>query len=139
VNRCRAVAGLFLTVCASLFILTGCFSDENSEIADDVMRDERVTTSSKPSGDKTAFCRDVNTANNIGEQPGNTLNETQTDDMIKALQSASNEAPDDVPADMKSAINALLADLQAPPSDEAVASFTTNGDKLAQGAADYCG
>jgi len=139
VNRCRAVAGLFLTVCAGLFILTGCFSDENSEIADDVMRDERVTTSSKPSGDKTAFCRDVNTVNNIGEQPGNTLNETQTDDMIKALQSASNEAPDDVPADMKNVINALLADLQAPPSDEAVASFNTNGDKLAQGAADYCG
>ncbi len=130
VNRCRAVAGLFLTVCAGLFILTGCFFEEGDSTSS--------TTSPKSSGDKAAFCRDVNTAVNIAESPGPSLNETQTNDMIKALQSASNEAPDDVPADMKSAITALLADLQAP-TENIPPSFNTNGDKLSQGAADYCG
>ena len=131
VNRCRAVAGLFLTVCAGLFILTGCFFEEGDSTSS-------TTTSSKPGGDKAAFCRDVNTANNIAEQPGTTLSDTQTDDMIKALQSASKKAPDDVPADMKNVIDALLADLQAP-GTSLPPSFNTNGDKLAQGAANYCG
>jgi len=39
---------------------------------------------------------------------------------------------------MTNAITALIADLQAP-TENLPPSFNTNGDKLAQAAADYCG
>ncbi len=84
-----------------------------------------------------AFCHDVNTATSIAESRGSTRNETQNDQMIKALQSAYGAAPDDVPDDIKAVINSLTADLQAP-TESLPPSFNTNGDKLAQFAADYC-
>jgi len=131
-NRSRALTGFFLAVCAGLLIVSGCSTSSKDDAA------STTTSSSKPSGDKAAFCREVNTVNNIGESPGTTLAEAQTNDLIKALQSASNDAPNDVPADMKNVITALLADLQAP-TESLPPSFNTNGDKLAQYAADYCG
>lgn len=145
-NRLQVPARLFLAVCASLLFVSGCSTSSKDDAASTTPSTSATTPStsattpgtSEPSGDKAAFCREVNTANNIFESPGTTLNDTQTADMIKALESASNGAPNDVPADMNNVITAMLADLQAP-TGKLPPNFTTNGQKLAQYAADYCG
>ena len=58
--------------------------------------------------------------------------------MIKALQGASNGTSADVPTDFAAVITAMLADMQAPIAS-LPPSFSTDGDKLAQYAVNYCG
>lgn len=57
--------------------------------------------------------------------------------MIDALESA-NHAPVNVPPATAGTINAMLADMQAP-GTSLPPSFDTNGNALAQDAANYCG
>ncbi len=96
------------------------------------------TSTVAPIASKEAFCRDINSAVNIQESSASTLTEAQTDDMIKAPQIASNEAPADVPANFKRVVTSMLADLQAP-TTSLPPSWNTNATKLAQYAGDYCG
>ena len=153
-NRGRVVARLFLAVCAGLLVLAGCSTASEEDSTSGTGKSTSGTTSNTtpaatsaspsgtssalPSAAKESFCRDANTAVNIMESPGTTLSEAQTNDMIKALESASNGAPNDVPADLADVIASMLADLQAPTTG-LPPSFDADGNKLAQITATYCG
>ncbi|TXI42527.1 MAG: hypothetical protein E6Q56_01205 [Mycobacterium sp.] len=99
------------------------------------------TGTAMPDAAKEAFCRDVNTAVNIFEAPGTQLSDTQTTDMINALESASKQAPGDVPGDLTAAITTMLADLQGLPGSNGnlPPSFSENGRNMANYVAGYCG
>jgi hypothetical protein len=88
-----------------------------------------------PSASKEAFCNDVNKAVAIIELPGTDLTTDQNNDLLKALWSASDAAPGDVPAGFKEVITALIAVGQGPDSE----SIEKNGQTLAANAERYCG
>lgn len=96
-----------------------------------------TTGSATPNAAKAGFCRDVNTAVNIFESPGTNLSDAQTTEMANALQSASNQAPSDVPPDFSAIITSMLAALQSS-SDTLPPTFSDNGRTLADYAASYC-
>lgn len=127
-----------LAGCASLLVLSGCTFAADKYGGSGTQSSPSSTSSAAPVASKEAFCRDINTAVNTQASSDPVLTETQTDDMIKALQSASTEAPTDVPADFMRVVTAMLADLQAP-TTSLPSSWNPNVTKLAQYAADYCG
>jgi len=81
------------------------------------------------------FCSEVNKAVAIIESPGTVLTTDQNNDLLKALWSASDTAPSDVPPEFKEAITALIAVGQGPDSE----SIDKNGQTLAANAERYCG
>lgn len=137
-NRCPELRGLVLAVGAGVLAVSGCSADAWVNLPWSNTRSSSATTTVAPVGSKAAFCRDINSAVNTQESSDPVLTEAQTNDMIKALQSASNEAPADVPADFISVVTSMLADLQAP-GTSLPSSWNPNATKLAQYAGDYCG
>lgn len=160
-NQFRGVATSSLAAGACLLLMVGCSSatksEEKSQVSSTTTSSSATSTTSTstststetssptgtamPNAAKEAFCRDVNTAVNIFEAPGTQLSDTQTTDMITALESASKQAPGDAPGDLTAAITAMLADLQALPGSNGnlPPSFSDNGRNMANYAAGYCG
>ena len=137
-KRRRETGGLLLAGCAGLLVLSGCTFAADKYGGSGTESSPSSTTGAAPVASKEAFCRDINSAVNTQASSDPVLTEAQTDDMIKALQSASSEAPADVPPDFMRVVTAMLADLQAP-TTSLPASWNTNVTKLAQYAGDYCG
>ena len=145
-NRAVLVAG---SLAAGLLVLTGCSSKDDSasgktsspagETTSAPSSSTSVPSSSNvsatPNASKETFCVDVNKAAAIIESPGTDLTADQNNDLLKALQSASDSAPSDVPAEFKEVITALISVGQGPTSE----SIGTNGQKLAANAERYCG
>lgn len=137
-KSCREVGGLMLAGCAGLLAVSGCSAYAYVDGPSSTTSSPSSTSSAAPVVSKEGFCRDVNTAVNIQASSSPTLTEDQTEGMIKALQSASTEAPTDVPADFLRVVTAMLADLQAP-TDSLPPTWNPNVTKLGQYAASYCG
>ena len=145
-NRVVLVAG---SLAAGLLVLTGCSSKDDSasgktsspggETTSAPSSSTSVPSSSSvsatPNASKETFCVDVNKAVAIIESPGTELTADQNNDLLKALQSASDSAPSDVPAEFKEVITALIAVGQGPYSEP----IDKNGEKLAANAEEYCG
>lgn len=152
-NRVLVVAG---GLAAGLIVLTGCSGKDDSAAGKTNSAEEKITTSTAgttsapstttsvpssssvsatPSASKEAFCNDINKAVAIIELPGTQVTPEQNNDLLKALWSASDAAPSDVPAEFREVITALIAVGQGPDSE----SVEKNGEKLAANAEKYCG
>ena len=145
-NRVVLVAG---GLAAGLLVLTGCSGKDGSASGKTSSSEEKTTTSTAaaasatssssvsatPSASKEAFCDNVNKAVAIIELPGTNLTTDQNNDLLKALWSASDGAPADVPAEFKEVITALIAVGQGPDSE----SIDKNGQTLAANAERDCG
>lgn len=155
--RSRAITAICAPAVAGLLLLTGCSHPSNHPASPtpSTTTASASTASANMTGAVTAtpaantnnpaatgaakadFCREVNTAINVLESPGTTLDAQQGETVTTALENASQSAID-IPTGTTAIINAMLADLQAP-TTTLPPSFATNQDKLAQNAASYCG